>query len=226
LKAAISATYVALSVTLLLLSSNNYQSTLGQAPQQFQNYQNPTLGISIQYPSDWELLEESNDKLRFIKQEGFVTADLNVEEIDQSDATLSEYANTRVNELKTQRPSFELLSFEPTMISNDIAAQKVVYTFEREEDGKTNKVMRIWSINEGRLYTLAYVSESSQYDRYLPSFQRMVDSFRIDNTGSTPQVQSGDGSRGDNNGGGNCDRTVTALHIQIRMYVYHLIHLT
>ena len=41
--------------------------------QQFQNYQSPTLGASIQYPSDWKLLEESNDKLRFIKQEGFVT---------------------------------------------------------------------------------------------------------------------------------------------------------
>src|SRR5215208_974737 len=127
-------------------------------------------------------LEELNDKLRFIKQEGFVTADLNVEEIDQSDATLPEYAITRVNELRTQRPDFQLLSFEPSMISNDIPAQKVVYTFEREEDGKTNKVVRIWSINEGKLYTLAYVAESSQYDRYLPSFQRMVDSFSIDNT--------------------------------------------
>jgi hypothetical protein len=111
--------------------------------QQFQNYQSPTLGVSIQYPSDWKLVEESNDKLTFTKQEGFVTADLNVEEIDQSDATLPEYVNTRVNELRTQRPDFQLLSFEPTMISNDIPAQKVVYTFEREEDGKTNKVMRI-----------------------------------------------------------------------------------
>jgi len=75
-----------------------------------------------------------------------------------SDATLPEYVNTRVNELRTQRPDFQLLSFEPTMISNDIPAQKVVYTFEREEEGKTNKVMRIWSINEGKLYTLAYVA--------------------------------------------------------------------
>jgi hypothetical protein len=139
--------------------------------QQFQNYQSPTLGVSIQYPSDWKLLEESDDKLRFIKQEGFVAADLDVEEIDQSDATLPEYANTRVNELRTQRPDFQLLSFEHTMISNDIPAQKVVYTFEREEDGKTNKVMRIWSINEGKLYTLAYIAESSQYNRYLPTFQ-------------------------------------------------------
>lgn len=102
MNSAINATYVALSVTVLLLSWDNYKSALGQAQQQFQNYQNPTLGVSIQYPSDWELLEESNDKLRFIKQEDFVTADLNVEDIDQSDPSLSEYANTRVNELRTE----------------------------------------------------------------------------------------------------------------------------
>jgi hypothetical protein len=146
LRAAISATYVALSVAVLLLPLDNYKSALGQAQQQFQNYQNPTLGVNIQYPSDWELVEESNDKLTFTKQEGFVGADFNVENLDQSETTLLEYANTRVNELKTQRPDFQLVSFEPAMISNDIQAQKVVYTFEREEDGKTNKVMRIWSI--------------------------------------------------------------------------------
>ena len=208
MNSAINATYVALSVTVLLLSWDNYKSALGQAQQQFQIYQNPTLGVSIQYPSDWELLEESNDKLRFIKQEGFVTADLNVEDIDQPDPSLSEYANTRVNELRTQRPEFQLVSNEPVTISNK-PAQKVVYTFEREEDGKTNKVMRIWSINEDKLYTLAYIAESGQYDRYLPTFQKMVDSFRIGESGSgrsTTQVQSSDGSREDNNGSGNCDR--------------------
>ena len=180
-------------------------AALGTPQQQFQNYQSPTLGVSIQYPSDWKLLEESNDKLRFVKQEGFVTADVNVEEIDQSDATLPEYANTRVNELRTQRPDFQLLSFEPTMISNDIPAQKVVYTFDREEDGKTNKVMRIWSINEGKIYTLAYIAESSQYDRYLPAFQKMVDSFDIDAGGSST-AQEGDNERSSPPPPGGCDR--------------------
>jgi hypothetical protein len=216
LNAAIRATYVALSVTVLLLSWDNYKSALGQAQQQFQNYQNPTLGVSIQYPSDWELQEESNDKLRFIKQEGFVTADLNVENLDESETTLSEYANTRVNELRAQRPGFQLISNEPTTISNK-PAQKVVYTFEREEDGKTNKVMRIWSTNEDKLYTLAYIAESSQYDRYLPTFQKMVDSFRLsdgDSGSSTTQVQSSDESREDDNGGGNCDPSYPTVCIK------------
>jgi hypothetical protein len=91
------------------------------------------------------------------------------------------------------------------MISNDIQAQKVVYTFEREEDGKTNKVMRIWSINEDKLYTLAYIAESSQYDRHLPAFQRMVDSFTIDAGSSIAQEDNNERSSPPPPGG-NCDR--------------------
>jgi hypothetical protein len=202
---------VALLLTGLFMSLFDYEFALGQGqsqPQTFLPYNNPNLGVSIQYPSDWQIQEESIDKLRFIKQEGFVTADLNVEDMDRSQSTLSEYANTRINELRTQRPEFQLISNEPITISNK-PAQKVVYTFEREEDGKTNKVMRIWSANEDKLYTLAYIAESGQYDRYLPMFQRMVDSFRIGGSysgSSTTQVQSSDRSSEDNNGSGNCDR--------------------
>ena len=92
------------------------------------------------------------------------------------------------------------------MISNDIPAQKVVYTFDREEDGKTNKVMRIWSINEGKIYTLAYIAESSQYDRYLPAFQRMVDSFDIDAGGSSTAQEDDNERSSPPPPGGNCDR--------------------
>jgi hypothetical protein len=205
---------VALLLTGLILSLFDYELALAQGqPQQqtFLPYNNPNLGVSIQYPSDWQLKERSNDKLNFIKQEGIAAVDLNVENLEQPDTTLSEYSNTRINELRSQRPDFQLIGFEPITISNDKPAQRVVYTFEREEDGKTNKVMRIWTINEGKLYTLAYIAESNQYDRYLPSFQRMIDSFMIDTGGTSPsssttQVQSSDRSREGDNGSGNCDR--------------------
>ncbi|MFZ0344776.1 MAG: hypothetical protein WAM27_04720 [Nitrososphaeraceae archaeon] len=119
MNAAINATYVALSVTVLLLSWDNYKSALGQAQQQFQNYQNP---ISL----------------------------------------ILRYQNMRIQESTNceQRPEFQLVSNEPVTISNK-PAQKVVYTFEREEDGKTNKVMRIWSTNEDKLYRLKSKIETS-----------------------------------------------------------------
>ena len=186
--------------------------------QQFQIYRSPNLGISIQYPSDWQLIEESKDKLNFVKQKGFVTVDLNTENLDPSDTTLSEYANTRVTELRTQRPNFQLIDYETIIISNDKQAQKVIYSFTREEDAKTNKVMRIWTVNEGKLYTLAYIAESSLYDRYLPMFQQMVDSFRIDTTRDrTTQVQSSDKSSSDNGARPSPPSNGTGLTININI---------
>jgi hypothetical protein len=66
----------------LLFSSFHYNSSLGQGQvqQQLQIYRSPNLGISIQYPLDWQLIEELKDKLNFIKQKGFVTVDLNTED--------------------------------------------------------------------------------------------------------------------------------------------------
>jgi hypothetical protein len=126
-------------LTLLFFSLFDYDIALGQGQSQQQSlltYNNPNLGVNIRYPSDWEVQEESNDKLRFIKQEGFVTADLNVENLDEVETTLSEYASTRVNELQAQRPEFQLISSEPITISNK-PGQKVVYTFESEDVRQT-----------------------------------------------------------------------------------------
>ena len=76
--------------------------------------------------------------------------------------------------------------------------------------------MRIWSINEDKLYTLAYIAESSQYDRYLPIFQKMVDSFNIgigdtSTSRSTTQVQSTEDSderQSPSNPGSGTDLTI------------------
>jgi hypothetical protein len=193
--------YIGLFIGLLLFSLFQYSSSLSQeqAQQQFQSYHDPDLGISLQYSPDWQLVQESKDKLNFVKQQGFVTVDLNANNLDPSGITLSEYSNRRVTELQSQRTDFRLISFEPIIISDDKPAQKVVYSFTREEDNKTNKVMRIWSINENKLFTLAYIAESTQYDRYLPTFQKMVDSFHFDITGeSADPDQSRNNSNGDN----------------------------
>ena len=74
-------------LTLSFFSLFDYDLALGQGQSRHQSftYQNSNLGVSIQYPSDWRLEEKSNDKLNFIKQEGLASADLNVEDIDQSD---------------------------------------------------------------------------------------------------------------------------------------------
>jgi len=43
--------------------------------------------------------------------------------------------------------------------------------------------MQVLSIKEDKVYLITYTAEASRYDRYLPTIQKMIDSFRIGDSG-------------------------------------------
>ena len=169
-------------------STNVIPSSQQQIQGEFPRYENPNLGISVQHPSDWLLVGESDDKLNFLKDD--VAVEIDVDDLDPSDTTLSDYANERVDDLREDRDDFELIEFEPFTISNGQPAQKAVYSFTGEDGGVTN-VIRVWSVYQGKLYSVAYIADSNQYDQYLPIAQQMIDSFEIV---GAEQIGSGDQS--------------------------------
>jgi hypothetical protein len=174
-------------------NTNVIPSTQQQIQGEFPRYENPTLGISVQHPSDWLLVGESDDKLNFLKDG--VAVEIDVDELDPSDTTLSDYSNERVDDLREDRNDFELIEFEPVTISDGQPAQKVVYSFTGE-DGEVVNVIRVWGIYQAKLYSIAYIADSNQYDQYLPIAQQMIDSFEIvglsgsgDQSLSLPELQ-------------------------------------
>jgi hypothetical protein len=169
-------------------NTNVIPLTQQQTQGEFPRYENPNLGISIQHPSDWLLVGESDDKLNFLKDD--VAVEIDVDDLDPSDTTLSDYANERVDDLREDRDDFELIEFEPFTISNGQPAQKAVYSFTGE-DGEVINVIRVWSVYQGKLYGVAYIADSNQYDQYLPIAQQMIDSFEIV---GAKQIGSGDRS--------------------------------
>ena len=94
---------------------------------------NPNLGISVQHPSDWLLVgdDNDNDKLNFLKDS--VAVEIDVDDLDPSYTTLSDYSNERVDDLREDRNDFELIEFEPVTISDSQPAQKAVYSFTGED---------------------------------------------------------------------------------------------
>jgi hypothetical protein len=157
-------------------ATNVIPSTQQQIKGQFPRYENPTLGITVQHPSDWLLVGESDDKLNFLKDA--VAVEIDVDDLDPADTTLSDYANERVDDLREDRNDFELIEFEPVTISDGQPAQKAVYSFTGE-DGEVVNVIRVWSVYQGKLYSIAYIADSNQYDQYLPIAQQIIDSFEI-----------------------------------------------
>src|SRR4030095_14264481 len=112
-----------------------------------------------------------------------------------------------------ERQDFKLVESTPITISDGrVPAHKLVYTFLKEDEPRsdeTNKIQRIYTIEGDKIYSLAYLAEIEKYDDSLPLVEKMVDSFRLSDSdpgSSTTQVQSSDRSSEDNNGSENCDR--------------------
>jgi hypothetical protein len=43
--------------------------------------------------------------------------------------------------------------------------------------------MQVLSIKEDKVYLITYTAQASRYDHYLPTIQKMIDSFRIEDSG-------------------------------------------
>jgi hypothetical protein len=52
--------------------------------------------------------------------------------------------------------------------------------------------LRIFTIKDGQLYTISYVSEASQYGRYLPTIENMIDSVVFTNDTGLQTTENND----------------------------------
>ena len=98
--------------------------------------------------------------------------------------TLDRIVDLNLNSLKQQLSNFTLIESNQTTISSkeNQSAHKIVYTNTNENPSfpLTFKSMQIFSIKDGQVYTISYVSEESRYPRHLPIIERMIDSISFE----------------------------------------------
>ena len=175
----------------------------------FATYKNPAFGINIQYPFNWEKIEEDEDqdsserqvvkfipqmKDHFTKYPSFIISihtmhHNNIKDFFRlfdkptSDAiSLRGFVLSHLTSLSTKLLDFRFIkpeSYETTLAGNNVA-QKIVYTYrEGQEDAATAKVMEVLMIKDDRGYIISYHADSSNYLYYLPTIQKMIDSFEL-----------------------------------------------
>jgi eukaryotic-like serine/threonine-protein kinase len=148
----------------------------------FLQYEDPSLGIKIEYPFNWTKIDNpataSNPIVSFSPpQEGFSKLFIEVNKLNLGNITLSEYATNQINILGGMLFNFKLDQLSPTTIAGTEHAQMVVYTFMLQNI--EFKKMEIWLIKDSRLYTINYLAEEKKYLTYLPIAERMINTFRV-----------------------------------------------
>jgi eukaryotic-like serine/threonine-protein kinase len=169
------------------------KEAMAQTPEQSKNsssfltYENLSFGIKILYPANWEKQENTSsssnnstlyDIVTFSpppKNSSNIIGKLAVKVDNISDikpTTLANYADAIISDLKQD---FRVTESNTTLAGNP--AYKVVYT--GLEESVDLQAMLVMAIKGDRVYMISYTAEPEKYSYYLPTVQKMIDSFEI-----------------------------------------------
>ena len=161
---------------------------------EFSVYNNPGLGIKILYPSDWKPFQTSTVNRTIIEFRQKVMSEhdpltsfmtVSVENLSGTIRTLDVLTKQNVDLANKTLPNFQLIESNITTLANN-PAYKIISTFTNLRPGGDDplhspqfQTMTIWTIKGERLYTISYSQIPSEFSRYLPIVQKMIDSFEI-----------------------------------------------
>jgi len=159
-----------------LLSTDRYAISSAS----YKMFQDPTYGIRIQYPKDWE-------KIQFDKNfiVGFVSDARNDSGILEnlmisasrlySPISLDNFGMMRISALESQYPDFHLVSSGAFVTPTGSPLYKIEYD---HKDGIIPiTTTEVWALNGGRAFMLLANVDTTETSIYMPIFQKMINSF-------------------------------------------------
>jgi len=155
----------------------------GKTSDTFIGYSSIQYGISIDYPSNWEVTEDLTGVIvsfssLYENLQDEITENLNIvfEDLSLSPVSLDSYMEISLQQLESVVDGYNLISSSQTLLSNN-SAYEVVYT--GSYGGRTLKWMQVFAIEDDAAYIITYTAELESYPDFLDAVQRMLDSFRI-----------------------------------------------
>jgi hypothetical protein len=140
-------------------------------------YNNPNLGFSLEYPSDWQ----KEESLSFTSPQGGMSdrapEAINVvtEVLPSSDFSLDSYTDAAMGQVESFE-NFQLLNSSSTTLGG-LPAHMIVYTFTDELTPLQN--LQAWTVKDGVAYVITYGGVPEEFNSSLPALQSVLDSFSL-----------------------------------------------
>jgi hypothetical protein len=183
--------FIALSVIVVVCTLAFISSVVGiaedglSASPTLESYSNSKFGVNLEHPADWKVAYLKNG-FQLIKEKNMVYLEMRKHNLESSHVELEQYVDDDINDRSSSRDNFKLLNKTQTTISGNLPAYKAVYTFLKTKNQKdfateesNNKILRIWTVAQGSVYIVAYVSDENKFDLYLPTVETIIDSLKI-----------------------------------------------
>lgn len=149
----------------------------------FQPFENPTLGVKVSYPTQWNQTENQTNRYSIVT---FVSPQQNGDDSVQekfllrinnepTNMTLDEYTKN-INESVQNNSNFQVTNTNSTVLANNPASS---VTGILKEGNKNLKVLDEWTINDGKVYRIVFYSDPGRPDSFEPLIQKILESFSI-----------------------------------------------
>jgi eukaryotic-like serine/threonine-protein kinase len=194
--------YTSLIVVIIITTSfslitNSYSSTESEASaflgigslidhnNDFLTYQDTTLGIKINYPASWiHELHFGNIVTFLANVESGSSSDtypaglgIKVQHLMSKNISLTQVTSVQIKNLTQNHPEFKLIESTDTKIGGTLA-HKIVFS-ATDSKKHQRQAMQIWTLRGDKAYLITYKAEPAKYSEYLPTIQKMVDSFQF-----------------------------------------------
>lgn len=160
------------------LSKEEIQKTLTASQRETTTYENPTVGIRLNYPNNWEKEEGQDDAVVFKVFSGainvrFISDDLTSR---KEPVTLQEYTKELMSQSialgEKQNVVIKALSDSDTTLAG-LPAHQWLYTVTL--DSIKGNGMQVWTVKNNRSYVLTFTAPESLFDTFLPVFKKMLE---------------------------------------------------
>jgi hypothetical protein len=180
-------------------SSSSLSSSASNTTSNFLTYNNPILGIQIQYPSDWSVTEntynpeaENNTIVGFFAQSktsselgnisgvsGSFVPYLDIYVFDSKNMSFNKIVDATVNKFRNNE-NFVINESKPFAVKDNHPAHILVYDAIVGGDEFFRK-MQVYVMSGDKIYLISFTSQHALFSNYIPIVQKMVSSFEIQN---------------------------------------------
>lgn len=152
---------------------------------QFAEYRNENYGISFKYPQDWtveELEDPITGEIAVIVSPLENASDSFQEKIylsiDNYAADREEYGRYLLDKIRDTANVMNLTYKQDSKLLGDRSTQSIIY--QRKQDNIDLQQKETFTFKNGKVYSLTYVAEKNQYQKFLDTVNKVIKSFSID----------------------------------------------
>jgi hypothetical protein len=163
----------------------------------FTDYGNSTLGVNIKYPSEWQRAVQAGGGISIIqffsplqnKSDIFrENVNIAIENLPNNKTNVTQYSRASLSVIAKSLPGFNLTksniseNFHGTpAVEKTFTAKQAVLDRNLKAVALDLKMTQIYTLKNNKAYVITFAAESSNYDRFLPTVAKILDSFQIMN---------------------------------------------